>query len=330
MARRGRPERLKKVLAAAAAGAAAVVAALVAAFVLFLVAVAGIDEAQARPSAGPSDRALADIPAELLAVYQQAAKETCGMRWAVLAAVGKIETDHGRSTLAGVRSGQNFAGARGPMQFLAPTWAAYGVDGDHDGDTDVYDPIDAIWGAAKYLCANGAGEGRERDALWNYNHADWYVDQVLDIAAGYEAAGTVPAGDARALADNPNLSLTPGARQDLLDGVLDQRVVNFLAWATQGHQIAISVFKTGHNQYVAGTNRVSNHWYGRAADIYAVDGEHVTPSCRPCRALGEEAAALAEGRPSEMGLPWADMAGGWIFTDGSHQNHIHVGWEGNQ
>ncbi len=321
---------MNKVLAAAALAGLALVAAVVTAFVLFFMAVVGTQEAEARAGAGPSAHALADIPTELLPIYHQSAQDTCGMRWALLAAVGKIETDHGRSTLPGVHSGENFAGAGGPMQFLAPTWAAYGVDWDGDGDKDRFDPVDAIWGAANYLCANGAGEGRERDALWAYNHADWYVDQVLDIAAGYEAAGTVPVGDAQALANNRNVTLTAEARQDLLGGVLDQRLVNFLAWASQRHQIAVSVFKTGHSQYVAGTNRISNHWYGRAADIYAVDGGNVSPSCRPCRALAEEPAALTEGRPREMGLPWADMAGGWIFTDASHQDHLHLGWGGNQ
>jgi hypothetical protein len=320
---------VKKLLALAALAMTGVVAALVAAFVLFFMAVVGLEEAEARPTAGPSGQALADIPPELLAVYRQAARETCGMRWSVLAAFGKVETDHARSTLPGVHGGENLAGAGGPMQFLQPTWDAYGVDGDGDGDRDRYDPVDAIWGAANYLCANGAGAGRERDAIWNYNHADWYVDQVLEIAAGYEAAGTVPTGDAQALADSPNLTLTPEARQDLVGGVLDERLVNFLSWATQRRHVAVSVFKTGHSRYVAGTDRVSNHWYGRAADIYAVDGEDFSPSCRPCRGFVEEVLALGEGRPHELGQPWSDVAAGagWnVFADEAHANHAHVGW----
>ena len=316
---------------AAAVGALTLAAAVVGAFVLFLMAAGGVEDAQAAV-ADPSERALSDIPAELLAIYRQAAAQSCAMRWAVLAAVGKVESDHGRSTLPGVHSGENAAGARGPMQFLAATWAAYGADGDGDGDRDVYDPIDAIWGAAAYLCANGAGSGRERDALWNYNHAEWYVNQVLEVAAGYEAAATVATGDARALAASPNLSLTPEARQDLLAGVLDQRLLDFLAWATTRHHVAVSVFKTGHSQYVAGTNRVSNHYHGRAADIYAVDGESVSPACGPCRNLAEQIVALGGARPDEMGLPWADMVnlgGGSVFSDGSHQDHLHLGWGPN-
>ncbi|MFD0692383.1 C40 family peptidase [Actinomadura fibrosa] len=73
------------------------------------------------------------------------------------------------------------------MQFLAATWAAYGVDGDHDGRTDRYNPADAIHGAAHYLCANGAGNGGHHlyQAIWRYNHADWYVRKVLAQAHRY-------------------------------------------------------------------------------------------------------------------------------------------------
>jgi len=182
-----------------------VAAALVAGVALMLVGLlATIGLALAMVGAGvagagqgdPSETALADIPAELLDVYRQAAEDSCAMPWPVLAAVGKVEADHGRSTLAGVRSGANQAGAMGPMQFLAGTWAAYGRDGDGDGRADVYNPTDAIWGAANYLCANGAGDpARLRDAIWNYNHASWYVDQVLDMAARYSASAAISVGD---------------------------------------------------------------------------------------------------------------------------------------
>jgi hypothetical protein len=282
------------------------------------------------PSRQPSASALGDIPAHLLTVYREAASETCGMRWEVLAAVGKVETDHGRSTLPGVTSGENFAGAKGPMQFLQATWNAYGVDGDHDGDTDVYDPVDAIWGAANYLCANGAGSGREQDALWHYNHSSAYVDDVLSIAAGYAepaAAGSVSSVDTQALLDNPRLSLSPNARQDIVDGVIDARVTDFLAWAIQNHDVTVSVLKTGHSQYVAGTDRISNHYRGQAVDIFAVDGEVVTSSSDAARRLAIEATDLNAGRPDETGLPWSDLTDRpGVFTDADHTDHLHFGW----
>jgi hypothetical protein len=121
------------------------------------------------------------------------------MPWAVLAAIGKHETDHGRSTLPGVRSGSNFAGAMGPMQFMPATWAAMGVDGDHDGLRDVYNPIDAIWSAANYLCHMGAADpSRLRAAILHYSGGDpHYVDAVLATAARYavSSGGASVVGD---------------------------------------------------------------------------------------------------------------------------------------
>lgn len=140
----------------------------------------------------PTELAKRDIPPPYLRWYMDAAQTCPGLSWAVLAAIGKVETDHGRSTLPGVRSGENYAGAGGPMQFLASTWAAYGVDGNRDGRKDRHDPADAIHGAAKYLCANGAGKGGKQleRAIWHYNHADWYVRKVLAQAARYAQPAT--------------------------------------------------------------------------------------------------------------------------------------------
>ena len=153
--------------------------------------------AAARPAGRRGSRASADIPADLVGVYASAAATCPGLDWTVLAAIGKIESNHGRSTLPGVHSGQNSAGAGGPMQFLAATWAAYGVDGNGDGIADRYNPVDAIYGAAHYLCANGAGDPRRlRGAIYRYNHADWYVNEVLDRAAQYRTAMANPAARA--------------------------------------------------------------------------------------------------------------------------------------
>jgi len=126
-----------------------------------------------------------DIPPDYLRLYQQAGQEY-GIPWPILAGIGKAESDHGRSTAPGVRSGANSAGAMGPMQFLGTTWNAYGVDGNGDGMANVYDPADAIPAAARYLKANGAPKDTYR-AIWRYNHADWYVRRVLSYAHGYSA-----------------------------------------------------------------------------------------------------------------------------------------------
>jgi murein DD-endopeptidase MepM/ murein hydrolase activator NlpD len=177
-----------KLLAAVLGAVGAAGLAVVALLLVVPVVLTSAAHAEAEPSAD----ALADIPAPVLALYQRAAG-TCDLPWSVLAAVGKIETDHGRSSQPGVHAGTNAAGAARPMQFLASTWAAYGVDGDSDGTADIYSAADSIAGAANYLCANGAGDRAHlRDALWHYNHDDSYVDAVLAQAGLYGSIVTGP------------------------------------------------------------------------------------------------------------------------------------------
>ncbi|WP_395106102.1 lytic transglycosylase domain-containing protein [Actinomadura sp. SCN-SB] len=118
-----------------------------------------------------------------LDLYKSAAKTCPGLSWTVLAAIGQVESDHGRN------AGRSSAGALGPMQFMPATWRAYGVDGDRDGKADIMNPYDAIPGAARYLCANGAGRGGQAlyQAIFRYNHAHWYVQKVLALARAYAA-----------------------------------------------------------------------------------------------------------------------------------------------
>ena len=114
-------------------------------------------------------------------LYVAAARTCPGMSWTLLAAIGQVESGHGANP------GTSYAGAQGPMQFMPSTFASYAVDGDKDGDKDIMDPADAIFSAAHYLCANGAGRGGEAlsRAIWHYNHADWYVQLVLELAGQY-------------------------------------------------------------------------------------------------------------------------------------------------
>jgi Transglycosylase SLT domain/Peptidase family M23 len=111
------------------------------------------------------------IPLFLLPIYQAAGIEY-GVRWEVLAAINEIETDYGRNLNVST------AGAVGWMQFLPSTWKRYGVDANHDGRKDPYNPVDAIFSAARYLKAADA-QTDVRQAIFAYNHADWYVDSVL-------------------------------------------------------------------------------------------------------------------------------------------------------
>jgi cell wall-associated NlpC family hydrolase len=147
----------------------------------------------------PSTQAQRDIPAAYLPLYQAAADSCPGLPWPVLAAIGKVESDHGRLQAPGVTSGANFAGAAGPMQIgiggkAGNTFGSYAVDAD-GGGADVYNPADAVFTAANYLCRNGAAQGREvAKAVFAYNHSGRYVSQVLAIASGYAATQGLPAG----------------------------------------------------------------------------------------------------------------------------------------
>jgi Transglycosylase SLT domain len=111
------------------------------------------------------------VPPFLLPIYQAAGIEY-GIRWEILAAINEIETDYGRNLNV------SSAGAVGWMQFMPSTWAAYGTDANKDGRKDPYNPVDAIFAAARYLKAANY-ENDVRAAIWAYNHADWYVDSVL-------------------------------------------------------------------------------------------------------------------------------------------------------
>jgi Transglycosylase SLT domain len=140
------------------------------------------------PSAGP-----ADIPSAYLRLYMAAARRY-GLDWAVLAAVGKVECDHGRDPGPScTRPGAvNRAGAGGPAQFLAGTWRAFGVDGDNDGVANRWDPADAIFSMANYLRASRAPKNYRR-ALFAYNHSWSYVAEVEHWAAVYGADATASA-----------------------------------------------------------------------------------------------------------------------------------------
>ena len=122
-------------------------------------------------------------PASYLQLFQESAAAYCpGLSWTVLAAIGQIESADGQNM------GPSTAGALGPMQFLPSTWATWGIDGFGDtGAPDIMNPFDAVPSAARLLCADGATSGGAglRQAIFDYNHATWYVDEVLTLAAEY-------------------------------------------------------------------------------------------------------------------------------------------------
>jgi peptidoglycan DL-endopeptidase CwlO len=144
------------------------------------------------------------IPANYLALFQATGKKY-GVPWVVLAGIGEVESDDGRSTLPGVHSGSNAFGAAGPMQIgiggaAGNEWGGAPVhpaseqvsgvatDADGDGIASVYDPADAIAGAAKLLVEDGV-QNNVQDAIFAYNHSQSYVQLVLHFAGTYASGG---------------------------------------------------------------------------------------------------------------------------------------------
>jgi cell wall-associated NlpC family hydrolase len=154
-----------------------------------------------RPGPGDPPGVRTDVPAVPTAweALEQEAAATCkGLGWSVLAAIGRVETNSGRSTLPGVQSGANAAGAEGPMQFEPSTFAAYAVVGPGGATPpSPYDTVDAVYTAAHLLCSAGAGRPSGLyQAVWDYDHSGVYVETVLVLATALGAdpmLGTLPA-----------------------------------------------------------------------------------------------------------------------------------------
>ena len=136
------------------------------------------------PTSEPTSQAASNrLPTTYLQLFQESAAKYCrGLSWTVLAAIGQIESGDGAN------EGPSSAGALGPMQFLPSTWAIWGIDGyGQTGTPDIMNPYDAVPSAARLLCADGAAKGGAAlsAAIFDYNHADWYVREVLQLAAAY-------------------------------------------------------------------------------------------------------------------------------------------------
>ena len=118
-----------------------------------------------------------EIPPFLLPIYQACGTQY-GIPWEVLASINKIESGFGTNM------GPSSAGAVGWMQFLPSSWEAFGLDANGDGKKDPYNPVDAICSAAHYLKLGGGSKDLYK-AIYSYNHADWYVQEVLGYARAY-------------------------------------------------------------------------------------------------------------------------------------------------
>jgi hypothetical protein len=281
----------------------------------------------------PSARALADIPADYLAIYRRTGDDQ-GLDWAILAAIGKVETDHGRSRLPGVRSGVNCAGAAGPMQLgigagdhgcgdAGDAWATYGTDGNGDGRRDVYDPADAIPAAARYLGAAGAPDDYSR-AIFAYNHAAWYVAQVLAIAERYRGADiAATTGVRRATFSGRWLAPVPGT-----DVRCDARIVDDVLYLIRRFSLTVTACFAASGHDVRG-----EHPLGLAIDAVPSDGDwdHTRAAARY---FGWDAGCAASGCAGVVRAPMrVVLYNGYPgHGDPEHcsapacQPHLHLSW----
>jgi hypothetical protein len=167
-----------------------------------------------RPPAVPAVRSYS----ELVELWHRAGA-AYGVPWDVLAAINKIESNFGQNM------GPSYAGALGWMQFIPSTWLRWGMDADGDGVADPWNPDDAVFAAARYLAAAGAHDDLSR-AIFAYNHAQWYVDDVLRLAAVFRKSDS-------GFADFP----FPAASEDVLAAAdLEARLVAARRRVTKARQ----------------------------------------------------------------------------------------------
>ncbi len=292
--------------------------------------------------------ALADIPSGYLGLYLQAAHTCPALTWQLLAGIGKVETNHGRTPAPGVHTGVNtFGCCAGPMQFNIrngppSTWDTYG-----DGQpAHVYQPQHAIPAAAHKLCTDGLanpthptadpcpgvlGSPAQHTAILAYNHACWYAHQVLTLAARYTTPTPIPPDPfTQALAHNPHLQPTTthgcNPTADLANPLLDLRIQSLLTVLAAHWTLRISCLHTGHSRLVKGTSRISNHTLWRAVDIDQINHQPVNAHSPQTRALVAWLDHLQGPlRPSEVGSP-INLGHRPYFTNEDHQDHIHIGY----
>jgi hypothetical protein len=270
------------------------------------------------------------VPEEYLNAFETAAgRYELGKRgvW-TLAAIARLESNFGRGMSARQMR------TEGPLGLDAMEWKRYAVDGDEDGRLRHADADDSAATLARMMWSRGGIEA----GVFTHNQAAWYVDAIghdADRLSGKCKALTdewtvVLPGDVAAQIDWDNLTLSNDLElRDIQAGMLDQRITGLLALMTKEHQVTISSLRSDHSQMTASGN-VSNHYYGRAMDIAAVDGVSCTDTSTtaPCAQLGYALAQLpAPLHPTEL-IYCFDLDGvGPAFALADHCDHVHAGFD---
>jgi hypothetical protein len=280
------------------------------------------------------------IPANYVPWLEKAAtKYKLGPKgFSIVAAIHYVESDFGRSPLPGVARGtQNSAGAEGPGQFLVPSWETYGQDANGDGVKDVYGIPDSIFGTANYMHLSGAPKDWH-SAIFAYNHAEWYVEEVLEKAAGFGGRlvcteAPPPQGDAlihavqklfrpRAFKAIP-VSLWVGAGSP---ESVDSRIWPDAVWLLQTFHLRVTAAReAGHN----------THGDGTAMDMVPASGEGWDGTARrAAETLGWREDCGASGSapvcPLLPAIQFIGYNGYPGHGDPAHAGsnaHLHVSWK---
>jgi hypothetical protein len=271
------------------------------------------------------------IPADYMEAFESAAaRYELGRRgvWA-LAAVARLESNFGRgmTRLQMRRSG--------PLGLDGSEWRTFAVDGDEDGHIRRGDPADSAATLARLIWSRGS----LRAGLFTHNQAQWYVQAALAEANRLEGgcqmrtvdwAVALPEAGASPI-NWSNLTLSNDLEmQDLTSGAIDPRIVGLIGAITQEHQLTISALRSDHSEYTT-SGYISNHFYGRAMDVAAVDGVSCTDTAvdAPCANLARSLAYLpAPAHPTEL-IYCFDVDGpGEAFALPDHCDHVHVGFDG--
>ena len=335
----------------AAAGTGSFVVALpIALILLFSPPPCGAGGDPGTSSPPPTAAAQKGIPANYLRIYRATGRKY-KIPWSVLAGIGKVETNHGRLQAPGVKSGQNFAGAAGPMQIgiggdATDNWSRpeVGIDANQDGKKSVYDPEDAIPGAARYLKASGAKS--VHDMVLSYNPAEWYVGLVFSAARSYagktpDDLAAPPSDDAGAdcedggglpPGESGKFKIAPGANAP--GRPLTREFTDFvekMAGAYKGKLVLTT--GTNHNR-LSSSGNVSDHYSGNGGDFGMVlnGGTNDGPVGDRIATAAFMAAGLPTGEAAKRG-----REGGFqtAYADGlriqiiwraeGHHDHVHVG-----
>ncbi len=280
----------------------------------------------------PADGSRESIPDDYMKAFQDAAgRYDLGQSgvWA-LAAVARVESNFGKGM-----SAEQLATV-GPLGITEDNWKQYAVDGDGDGKVRHQSPSDSAATLARMIWA----AGDLRAGLFQHNHAEWYVDAVLTDAESMAGSCQVKTvaysvalpGPTSAPINWGNVELSNSLEMvDIQSGVIDPRILNILGAISQQHTIRISALRSDHSKLTSSGN-VSNHYYGRAMDIAAIDGvpcTDVSPD-GPCGTIARQLGALPAGQePTELIYCFdpdgpGDPNG---FAQADHCDHVHVGFD---